>query len=71
MDRIWTRFRDLAGSLFRLNGDDHSRSVAIVLTVLGTLAVLSFVMAGVVGAWEKSEAPAASAYHSVIPSKGA
>jgi len=32
------------------NGDDGFRSVAIVLAVLGTLAVLSFVMAGIVGA---------------------
>ncbi len=55
----------------RKNGDDISRSVALVVTLLGALAVLSFVMAGVVGAWEKSEAPTASAYHSVIPSKGA
>jgi hypothetical protein len=34
----------------RNNGDDLSRSVALVLAVLGTLALLSFVMAGVVGA---------------------
>lgn len=41
------------------NNDDGFRSVAIILALLGTLAVLSFVMAGVVGAREKSaEAPA-------------
>ncbi len=50
MDRIWKQFRDRVGNLYRKNGDDLSRSVAIVLTVLGTLAMLSFVMAGVVGA---------------------
>ena len=45
--------------------------MALVLAVLGTLGFLSFVMAGVVGAWEKAESPAPSAYHSVIPSRGA
>lgn len=35
---------------FWQNGDEGFRSVAVVLCVLGTLAVLSFVMAGVVGA---------------------
>ena len=53
---------------FRTVGD---RSVALVLAVLGTLAFLSFVMAGVVGAWEKSEAPAASAQATAVPHKGA
>jgi len=46
MDRLWNRFRNLV----RPSGDDLSRSVVLVLAVLGTLAVLSFVMAGVVGA---------------------
>jgi len=55
MDRPWNRFLDR----LHMNGDDFSRSVALVLAVLGTLAVLSFVMAGVVGAWEKSESPTA------------
>lgn len=50
------------------NNDDGFRSVAIILALLGTLAVLSFVMAGVVGAWEKPEAPAASA-HVVVQGK--
>jgi hypothetical protein len=40
------------------NRDDGFRSVAIILALLGTLAVLSFVMAGVVGAREKSAAAA-------------
>jgi Na+-transporting methylmalonyl-CoA/oxaloacetate decarboxylase gamma subunit len=53
---------------FRTVGD---RSVALVLAVLGTLAFLSFVMAGVVGAWEKSEAPASSAQATAVPHKGA
>jgi hypothetical protein len=39
---------------FDNNKDDGFRSVAIILALLGTLAVLSFVMAGVVGAREKS-----------------
>jgi len=55
MDRPWDRVLNR----LRMNGDDFSRSVALVLAVLGTLAVLSFVMAGVVGAWEKSEIPTA------------
>jgi hypothetical protein len=38
----------------RFQDDDSFRSVTLVLAVLGTLAVLSFVMAGVVGAREKS-----------------
>lgn len=53
---------------FRTVGD---RSVALVLAVLGTLAFLSFVMAGVVGAWEKSEAPASSTQVTAVPHKGA
>ena len=65
MDRIL----DLVRNLLRLGSDDISRGVALVLTVLGTLAFLSFVMAGVVGAFEKSEAPAASAPITVIPNK--
>lgn len=48
-------------------GDDGFRGVAIVLAVLGTLAVFSFVMAGVVGAWEKSNAPGASAHITFVP----
>jgi Na+-transporting methylmalonyl-CoA/oxaloacetate decarboxylase gamma subunit len=67
MDRPWDRFLDL----FRKNGDDLTRSVALVLTVLGTLAFLSFVMAGVVGAFEKSEAPATTAQVTAAPHKGA
>lgn len=39
------------------NNDDGFRSVAIILALLGTLAVLSFVMAGVVGARETSVQP--------------
>jgi len=58
MDRHWDRFLDR----LRMNGDELSRSVALVLTVLGTLAFLSFVMAGVVGAFE-AHAPAPSAIH--------
>ncbi len=42
-------------------GDDGFRSMAFVVAVLGTLAFLSFVMAGVVGAREKLETPAARA----------
>jgi hypothetical protein len=34
--------------------DERERSVAIILTVLGTLAFLSFVIAGIVGEREKS-----------------
>jgi len=49
MDRILNRARDLIRGLFD-HKDEQFRSVVIVLTVLGTLAVLSFVMAGVVGA---------------------
>jgi hypothetical protein len=48
------------------NNDDGFRSVAIILAVLGTLAVLSFVMAGVVGAREKSDASPARAHVAVI-----
>ena len=61
-DRPWDRFLDR----LRMNGDDLSRSVALVLTVMGTLALLSFVMAGVVGAFE-AHAPAPSAIHDVTP----
>lgn len=43
------------------NGDDDFRTVALVLAVLGTLAVLSFVMAGVVGAREKVAEPSHAA----------
>jgi hypothetical protein len=43
------RLRDFVRTLFDHN-DEQFRSVAIALTVLGTLALLSFVMAGVVGA---------------------
>jgi len=71
MDRIWNRARDRVRDVYRQNGDDLSHSVAIVLTVLGTLAFLSFVMAGVVGAFEKMDAPAASAQVTVIPAKSA
>jgi hypothetical protein len=46
MDRTWDRFLDR----LHMNGDDLSRSVALVLTVMGALAFLSFVIAGVVGA---------------------
>jgi hypothetical protein len=44
---------------FRPNGDDGFRIVATILAVLGTLAFLSFVLAGV-GIWEKSVRTAAS-----------
>lgn len=42
------RVRVLLHNLFD-DTDDQFRSVAIVLTVMGTLAFLSFVVAGVVG----------------------
>lgn len=44
--------------MVRANKDDSFRSVSVVLALLGTLALLSFVMAGVVGAREKSADPA-------------
>jgi hypothetical protein len=44
------RYLDLFRSLLGLDGDDVSRGVALVLALMGTLAVLSFVLAGVVGA---------------------
>jgi hypothetical protein len=71
MDRLWNRLRDRVRDVYRQNGDELSHSVAIVLTVLGTLAFLSFVMAGVVGAFEKMDTPAASAQVTVAPDKGA
>jgi hypothetical protein len=76
MDRMFTRVRDRVRDLYRKNGDDLSRSVAIVLTVLCTLAFVSFVMAGVVGAFEKSHStttntPASSAQATIAPAKGA
>jgi hypothetical protein len=55
------RYLDQLRSLLRLDADDLSRSTALVLTALATLALLAFVMAGVVGALEKSEAPAPAA----------
>lgn len=69
MDRNWDRIRDRVRDVYRQNGDDLSHSVAIVLTVLGTLAFLSFVMAGVVGAFEKMDAPASSAQVTTFPGK--
>ncbi|HEY7669444.1 MAG TPA: hypothetical protein VH852_02295 [Hyphomicrobium sp.] len=54
MDRILDQVR----SLLRLGNDDLSRSTALVVAMLGSLAFLSFVMAGVVGALEKTSQPA-------------
>lgn len=50
--------------------DEDSRSVGIVLALLGALALLSFVMAGVVGEREKAastraHAPSVAAHASV------
>jgi hypothetical protein len=42
------RLRNLIRTLFD-HKDEQFRSVAIALTVLGALAFLSFVMAGIVG----------------------
>ncbi len=66
---IWQYVRDRIRNVYRENGDDLSRSVAIVLTVLSTLAFVSFVMAGVVGAFEKMDAPAASVEDTAVPGK--
>ena len=55
---------------FRRNGDDGFRGAVTILAVLGTLAFLSFVLAGV-GIWEKSVRTAASVHigvpHSSVP----
>jgi hypothetical protein len=67
-DRIWNRARDRVRDVDRQNGDDLFHSVAIVLTVLGTLAFLSFVMASVVGAIETSQPPVESAILTAAPS---
>lgn len=45
--------------MVRVHKDDNFRAVSLVLALLGTLALLSFVMAGVVGAREKSASPVA------------
>ncbi len=45
----------------RFQDDDSFRSMTLVLAVLGTLALLSFVMAGVVGAREKTAVTSANA----------
>ena len=46
-------------TLYR-TGEERERSVAIILTVLGTLALLSFVIAGIVGEREKSVSSASA-----------
>jgi hypothetical protein len=50
----------MKNALVRLdrNGDRRARNVAVVVTVLGTLAFLSFVMAGIVGEREKATSAA-------------
>jgi hypothetical protein len=45
---------------FYRTGDERERSIAIILTVLGTLAFLSFVIAGIVGEHEKSVSTASA-----------
>jgi hypothetical protein len=69
MDQVWDRFLNQLRGVLSLGAYDLSRSVALVLTVLVTLAFLAFVMAGVVGAWEKSEAPAANAQVKFVKTK--
>jgi hypothetical protein len=49
--------------MVRIQEDDNFRSVSLVLALLCGLAILSFVMAGVVGAREKPAAPAQAAIH--------
>lgn len=49
--------------MVRIQQDDNVRSVSLVLAVLGGLAILSFVMAGVVGAREKTSTPVQAAIH--------